>query len=98
MSRRVHGPNHMFRSVIAAIAILAPSLALAQDKPITVYFQPCKDQQLNDAITAALSAPGFVQVLKPGPGVLIVSIPDKIEVDTWPDQRHDLELHRRFQP
>jgi len=71
----------MFRSFVIAAAILAPGLALAQDKPITVYFQPCKDQQLNDAITAALSAPGFVQVLKPGPGVLIVSIPDRIDVD-----------------
>lgn len=71
----------MFRSFVIAAAILAPGLALAQDKPITVYFQPCKDQQLNDAIAAALSAPGFVQVLKPGPGVLIVSIPDRIDVD-----------------
>jgi len=75
------GPNPMFRSFVIAAAILAPGLALAQDKPITVYFQPCKDQQLNDAIAAALSAPGFVQVLKPGPGVLIVSIPDRIDVD-----------------
>lgn len=71
----------MFRYVAAAMAILAPGLALAQDKPITVYFEPCKDQQLNNAIALALSGPGFVQVLRPGPGVLIVSIPDKIEVD-----------------
>jgi hypothetical protein len=71
----------MFRSFVAAVAILAPSLALAQDKPITVYFEPCKDQQLNDAITVALSGPGFVQVLKPSPGVLIVSIPDRIDVE-----------------
>jgi len=71
----------MFRFFVVAATILIPSLALAQDKPITVYFEPCKDQQLNDAITAALSGQGFVQVLKPGPGVLIVSIPDRIEVD-----------------
>jgi hypothetical protein len=71
----------MLRFFIVAVAILAPSLALAQDKPITVYFEPCKDQQLNDAITLALSSPGLVQVLKPGPGVLVVSIPDKITVD-----------------
>jgi hypothetical protein len=70
----------MFRYV-AILAILAPSFAHAQDKPISVYFEPCKDQQLNDAITLALSGPGLVQVLKPGPGVLIVSIPDKITVD-----------------
>ena len=71
----------MFRSIAAIVAILMPGLALAQDKPITVYFEPCKDQQLNDAITVALSSPGLVQVLKPGPGVLIVSIPDKIDVN-----------------
>ena len=35
----------MFRSVAAIVAILMPGLALAQDKPITVYFEPCKDQQ-----------------------------------------------------
>ena len=71
----------MFRFVVIAMAVLMPGLALAQDKPITVYFEPCKEQQLNDAITVALSGQGFVQVLKPGPGVLIVSIPDRIEVD-----------------
>ena len=45
----------MFRFAIIAVAILAPGLALAQDKPLSVYFEPCKDQQLNDAITIALS-------------------------------------------
>lgn len=71
----------MFRSVIIAVAILAPGLALAQDKPLSVYFIPCRDQQLNDAITAALSSQGFIQVLKPTPGGLTVSIPDRIDVD-----------------
>ena len=71
----------MFRSVMIAVAILAPGLALAQDKPLSVYFIPCKDQQLNDAITAALSGQGFIQVLKPTPGALTVSIPDRIDVD-----------------
>jgi hypothetical protein len=64
----------MFRSVIILMAILAPSLALAQDKPISVFFQPCQDQQLNNAITAAMTSQGFVQVMKPGPGVLTVAI------------------------
>jgi hypothetical protein len=71
----------MFRSVITVMALLAPAVALAQDKPLSVYFIPCKDQQLNDAITAAMSAQGFVQVLKPTPGALTVSIPDKIDVE-----------------
>jgi hypothetical protein len=73
--------SHMFRYAAAAMLILMPGLALAQDKPISVYFEPCKDQQLNDAITVALSTQAFVQVLKPGPGVLIVSIPDRITTD-----------------
>ena len=71
----------MFRSVIAAMAILMPQLALAQDKPITIFFQPCEVQQLDDAITAALSRQAFVQLLKPTPGLLAVSIPDKVQVD-----------------
>jgi hypothetical protein len=64
-------------------AILAPtlasSLALAQDKPISIFFRPCDVQQLNDAITAAMTSQGFVQVMKPGPDVLTVAIPDKVE-------------------
>jgi hypothetical protein len=74
-------PNLMFRSIITSVAILAAGPVFAQDKPIIVYFEPCKDQQLNDAIAVALSGPGLIQALKPGPGVLIVSIPDKIDVD-----------------
>jgi len=71
----------MLRSVIAAAVILAPSIALGQDKPISVYFHPGEVQQLNDAITAAMSAQGFVQVLKPTPGALTISFPEKITVD-----------------
>src|SRR5215475_3935558 len=81
MSRHGGGPRLMFRFFFVAATILLPSLALAQDKPLTVYFEPCKDQQLNDAITVALSGQGFVQVLRPGPGVLVVSIPDRVDVD-----------------
>jgi hypothetical protein len=62
------------------MAILAPTLVLAQDKPISVYFRPGEVQQLNDAITEAMVSQGFIQVLKPGPGVLTVAFPDKIEV------------------
>jgi hypothetical protein len=70
----------MLRSVIIAVAVLAPTLALAQDKPISVYFRPGEVQQLNDAITEAMVSQGFIQVLKPGPGVLTVSFPDRVEV------------------
>lgn len=68
----------MSRAVIAIAFLLAPSLALAQDKPISVYFRPGEVQQLNDAITAAMSAQGFTQVLKPTAGALTVSFPEKI--------------------
>src|SRR4051812_20589984 len=74
----------MFRSVVALLGILAaglPSgLAQAQDQPISVFFRPCEDQQLNNAITAAMTSQGFVQAMKPGPGVLSVTIPDKLQV------------------
>lgn len=71
----------MLRSVIAAAALLTPAIAIAQDKPIAVYFHPCEVQQLNDAITAAMSAQGFIQVLKPTPGALTVTFPDKVQVE-----------------
>ncbi len=71
----------MLRSVIVAAALLRPGLACAQDKPISVYFVPCQNQQLNNAISAALSGPGFVQLVSPAPGALLVSIPDRIEID-----------------
>ena len=71
----------MLRTLIAAfccVALAAP--ALAQDTPISVYFQPCRDQRLNDVITAALSQPPFVLATKPVPGALVVSIPGRLEV------------------
>ena len=71
----------MFRSVIAATTLLTPAIALAQDKPISVYFRPGEVQQLNDAITAAMAAQGFVQVLKPTPGAITISFPEKIAVE-----------------
>lgn len=75
-------PSRMFRTLIAAIfcsALVAP--ALAQDKPVSVYFQPCRDQRLNDVITAALSQPPFVLATKPVPGALVVSIPGRLEIE-----------------
>ena len=38
-------------------------------------------QPLNDAITAALSSQGFIQLLKPAAGALTVSIPDKVQAE-----------------
>ena len=62
-------------------AALASAPALAQDQPISVYFEPSRDQVLNDAITAALTQPPFVLHTQNGPGTLVVSIPDKIKVE-----------------
>ena len=61
--------------------MLAPAAALAQDRPVTVFFEPCSDQQLNDAITTALTQPPFVLLTRNMPGALVVAIPDRITVD-----------------
>jgi hypothetical protein len=72
---------HRTIAAFAAAALLAPAAALAQDKPITIFFLPSNEQQLNDAITAALSQPPFVLATRPAPGTLIFSIPDKVQVE-----------------
>ena len=61
--------------------LLAPTVARAQDKPISVYFRPGNEQRINDAITAALSQPPFVLATRITPATLVVSIPDKVEVE-----------------
>ena len=61
--------------------LLAPTVARAQDKPISVYFRPGNEQRINDAITAALSQPPFVLATRITPTTLVVSIPDKVEVE-----------------
>jgi hypothetical protein len=66
---------------ICCAVLLAPIISRAQDKPITVYFRPGNVQQLNDAITAALSQPPFLLATKVTPTTLVVSIPDKVEVE-----------------
>ena len=72
----------MFRTLIAATCcalLLAP--AHAQDKPISVYFQPTRDFRLNDIIGTALTQPPFVLATKPTPGALVVSVPGRLEVE-----------------
>ena len=61
--------------------VLAPAAALAQDQPISVYFEPCKEQRLNDAIAAALTQPPFVLQTRFSRDALMVSIPDLIDKD-----------------
>jgi hypothetical protein len=74
----------MSRPIIALLscaALLSPAVSMAQDKPILVYFRPGNVQQLNDAITAALSQPPFALATRVTPATLVVSIPDKVEVE-----------------
>ena len=62
-------------------ALLVPAVCLAQGKPISFFFRPCNDQPLNDAITAAVTQPPFVLATREMPGALVISIPDKVEVE-----------------
>jgi hypothetical protein len=64
----------MLRPLIAAFCCAAlPAPVFAQDKPISVYFQPSRDQRLNDAITAVLTQPPFILATKPVPGALVIA-------------------------
>ncbi len=74
----------MIRRTIALLACtLWPSLAQAQEQLILVYFDPPKGAELarlNKAVEAALSEPPLQLAEKPGPHVLLVSVPDKVEI------------------
>lgn len=73
-----------FAFLASGALTFAPAAALAQDRPISVYFEPCKDQKLNDAIAAALTQPPFVLQTRFSRDALAVAIPDRIEVDHQP--------------
>jgi hypothetical protein len=73
----------------AALLLLCtfwPCIAHAQDQaqPVSVSFEPLKGGQftpLNQAIQAALSQPPLQFEARPGPHTMIVSVPDKVEVE-----------------
>ena len=70
---------------IAALLVCAlwPATARAQDQLIAVYFVPLPGGEfvrLNKAVQDALSQPPLQLTEKPGPHVLLVAIPDKVEV------------------
>jgi hypothetical protein len=73
----------MSRTLVLLIPalVLAPAAAMAQQQPVSVFFEPCNDQQLNDAIAAALTQPPFVLQTRNMSGALVVAIPDRITVD-----------------
>jgi hypothetical protein len=65
------------------LCVFWPSLAQAQEQSIAVYFEPLKGRELarlNKAVQAALSEPPLLLVEKPGPHVLLVSVPDRVDV------------------
>jgi hypothetical protein len=70
-------------TLLAAGVLLAfaPAAARAQDRTIAVVFEPCKEQMLNNAIAAALTEPPFVLQTRYTPGVLVISIPDRVTVE-----------------
>ena len=67
--------------LIVGILAFPPAAALAQDRSIPVFFEPCDVQQLNDAIAAALTQPPFLLQTKNTPDALVVAIPDKITAE-----------------
>jgi hypothetical protein len=72
------------RTAALLFCALWPSIAQAQDQPVAVYFEPLKGGEfarLNKAIQDALSQPPLQLETKPGPRTLIVSVPDKVEVE-----------------
>jgi hypothetical protein len=80
--------SSMIRRTAALLLLCTfwPCIAQAQDQsqPVSVSFEPIKGGQftsLNQAIQAALSQPPLQFQARPGPHTLIVSVPDKVEVE-----------------
>ncbi len=78
------------RTTLAALSACAlwPAFAQAQDQaqdqPINVYYEPLKGGEfnlLNKAIQAALSQPPLRLADKAVAGALVLSVPDKVQVE-----------------
>jgi hypothetical protein len=67
--------------LVAGALLLGPDAASAQDRPISVYFEACEVQPLNNAIAAALTQPPFLLLTNSAPGALMITIPDKVAAD-----------------
>jgi len=77
----------MIRHRITALALLAALFAAApawaQEQPINIYFEPLKGEDvapLYKAIQEALSKPPMQLVAKPFAGVLVITVPGKVDV------------------
>ena len=74
----------MMRFVALSVLLLLPAMARAQDQTIPVYFQPLKGGEfapLNKAIADALAQPPLEPASRATPHALIVTVPDKVDVD-----------------
>jgi len=69
-----------------ALAVLTGAVlpAAAQEQTINVYYEPLQGGEfapLNKAIQAALSQPPLQLAAKPFAGVLVITVPDRVEVE-----------------
>lgn len=72
------------RFVALSAILLLPAVARAQDQTIPVFFQPLKGGEftpLNKAIAEAFSRPPLEPAASGTPHALIVTVPDKVDVD-----------------
>jgi hypothetical protein len=79
MTRRIALPV-----ILCLSPCLAPWAALAQEQPISVYFEPFKGgdlTRLNNAIQEALTQPPFRLEMRPTAQTIIVSAPSRVEVE-----------------
>jgi len=74
----------MMRFVALSALLLLPGMAWAQEQTIPVYFQPLEGGEfapLNKAIADALSQPPLEPASRATPHALIVTVPDRVDVD-----------------
>jgi hypothetical protein len=80
----VYSPRPVIRRIaLSALLSLLPGAALAQEQPISVYFEPLKGgdlTRLNNAIQEALSQPPFRLEMRPTAQTIIVSAPSRVEI------------------
>ena len=71
-------------ALLAAVSACLPLAAHAQDQTVNIYFEPLQGGEflpLNKAIQTALSQPPMQLVARPFAGVLVLTVPDKVEID-----------------
>lgn len=76
------------RTVLPALLSLLPWVtpwpALAQEQPVSVYFEPLKGEELtrlNNAIQEALTQPPFRLEMRPTAQTIVVSAPNRVQTE-----------------